>query len=97
MNNKKSWLMTRAFEKAGELKGDLLAAMAMPVETAEQKAAKVDAVKSIYDSLGVGEEAKQEIIRLNDMAMNLIAELGLEPEKAALLENYAKKLIGRAK
>ena len=89
--------MTRAFEKAGELKGDLLAAMAMPVETAEQKAAKVDAVKSIYDSLGVGEEAKQEIIRLNDMAMNLIAELGLEPEKAALLENYAKKLIGRAK
>ena len=39
----------------------------------------------------------QQGIRLNDMAMNCIPELGLEPEKAALLENYAKKLIGRAK
>ena len=97
MNNKKSWLMTRAFEKAGQMRGELLAAMALPVETAEQKAAKIEAVKAIYDSLGVGEEAKQEIIRLNDMAMNCIFGLGLEPEKAALLENYAKKLIGRAK
>ena len=97
VNNKKSWLMTRAFEKAGDMKGNLLAAMAMPVETAEQKDAKIQAVKAIYDTLEVGEEAKQEIIRLNDMAMNCITELGLEPEKAALLENYAKKLIGRAK
>ena len=97
VNNKKSWLMTRAFEKAGDMKGNLLAAMAMPVETTEQKDAKIQAVKAIYDTLEVGEEAKQEIIRLNDMAMNCITELGLEPEKAALLENYAKKLIGRAK
>ena len=71
--------------------------MAMPVETTEQKSAKIEAVKAIYDSLGVGEEAKQEIIRLNDRAMDCIAKLGLEPGKAALLENYAKKLIGRAK
>lgn len=97
VNNKKSWLMTRAFEKAGDMKGNLLAAMAMPVETTEQKDAKIQAVKAIYDTLEVGEEAKQEIIRLHDMAMDCITELGLEPGKAALLENYAKKLIGRAK
>ena len=97
VNNKKSWLMTKAFEKAGESRAELLAAMEMPVETAEGRSAKVEAVKKIYDRLGVGEEAKQEIIRLHNQAMGYVAQLGLEPEKAALLENYAKKLIGRTK
>ena len=67
------------------------------VMTDEQKAAKIAAVKNIYAALEVGEEAKQEIIRLHAQAMGHIAQLGLEPEKAALLENYAKKLIGRTK
>lgn len=97
VNNKKSWLMTKAFEKAGESRAELLAAMEMPVDTAEGRSAKVEAVKKIYDRLGVGEEAKQEIIRLHNQAMGYVAQLGLEPEKAALLENYAKKLIGRTK
>lgn len=97
VNNKKSWLMTKAFEKAGESRAELLAAMEMPVETAEGRSAKVEAVKNIYDRLGVGEEAKQEIIRLHNQAMGYVAQLALEPEKAALLENYAKKLIGRTK
>lgn len=97
VNNKKSWLMTRAFEKAGESRAELLAAMEMPVEAAEGRSAKVEAVKNIYDRLGVGEEAKQEIIRLHNQAMGYVAQIGLEPEKAALLENYAKKLIGRTK
>ena len=97
VNNKKSWLMTRAFEKAGESRAELLAAMEMPVDTAEGRSAKVEAVKNIYDRLGVGEEAKQEIIRLHNQAMGYVAQLALEPEKAAHLENYAKKLIGRTK
>ena len=98
LNNKKNWLTTRAFEKAtGEIREQLLAAMEMPVETEEQKSAKIAAVKDIYAALEVGEEAKQEIIRLHAQAMNHIAQLGLAPEKAALLENYAKKLIGRTK
>lgn len=97
VNNKKSWLMTRAFEKAGESRAELLAAMEMPVDTAEGRSAKVKAVKNIYDRLGVGEEAKQEIIRLHNQAMGYVAQLALEPEKAAHLENYAKKLIGRTK
>ena len=37
VNNKKSWLMTRAFEKAGERRDELVAAMAMPVDTDDQK------------------------------------------------------------
>ena len=97
VNNKKSWLMTRAFEKAGNLRDSLLEAMAMPVESAEQRSAKIDAVKGIYDRLEVGEEAKQEIVRLHSQAMEYVAWLGLSPEKASLLEDYAKKLIGRSK
>mgnify|MGYP002512605772 CR=1 FL=1 len=98
LNNKKNWLTTRAFEKAsGQVREQLLAAMEMPIETEEQKAAKIAAVKDIYAALEVGEEAKQEIVRLHAQAMDHITQLGLEPEKAALLENYAKKLIGRTK
>ena len=98
LNNKKNWLTTRAFEKASDaVREQLLAAMEMPIETEEQKAAKIAAVKDIYAALEVGEEAKLEIVRLHAKAMGHIAQLGLEPEKAALLENYAKKLIGRTK
>ncbi len=98
VNNKKSWLMTRAFEKADEqTRGQLLAAMEMPVGTDEEKAAKVAAVKEIYASLDVEEEAKQEIARFHGQAMEYAAQIGLAPEKSALLEDYAKKLIGRSK
>ena len=98
LNNKKNWLTTRAFEKASEqVREQLLAAMEMPIETEEQRAAKIAAVKDIYAALEVGEEAKQEIVRLHTQAMEHISQLGLVPEKAALLENYAKKLIGRTK
>lgn len=97
VNNKKSWLMTRAFEKIGDRRGELLAAMAMPVSTEEEKAAKIAAVKSIYAELGVGEEAKQEIIRLHSQSLAHAEALNLKPEAYTSLENYAKKLIGRTK
>ena len=97
VNNKKSWLMTRAFDKAGSLREALLEAMAMPVGTPEERSAKIDTVKEIYDRLEVGEEAKQEIVRLHGLAMEYVAQLELPSEKAALLEDYAKKLIGRTK
>lgn len=97
VNNKKSWLMTRAFEKAGERRDELIAAMAMPVGTDEEKEAKIAAVKDIYEALNVGEEAKNEITRLHAQALAHAAALNLQPEAYELLDNYAKKLIGRTK
>ena len=98
LNNKKNWLTTRAFEKASEqVRQELFAAMAMPVDTEQQKEAKIAAVKAIYAALGVGEEAKQEIVRLHGQAMDYIAQLDLAPAKADMLINYAKKLIVRTK
>ena len=97
VNNKKSWLMTRAFEVAGGRREELVAAMAMPAGTDSEKEAKIAAVKSIYAALRVGEEAQKEIIRLHSQALAHVTELNLQPEAFALLENYAKKLIGRTK
>ena len=69
VNNKKTWLLTRAFEKAGDMRGRLLEAMGMPVENDGQKALKIAAVTGIYEELGVGEDARQEIIRLHGQAL----------------------------
>ena len=97
VNNKKTWLLTRAFEKAGDMRSDLLAAMSIPVTDAEHKAAKIDAVKGIYDALGIGDDAKLEIIRLHSQALCYLKQLNLSPEKEQLLHSYAAALIGRNK
>ena len=97
LNNKKTWLLTKAFEKAGDMREELLDAMDLPMNSEEHKLAKVEAVKRIYDILGVGEEAKLEIIRLHSQALGHISQLRLAPEAEALLQNYAAKLIGRNK
>lgn len=90
--------MTRAFEKADEhVRRQLLDAMAMPVDTDKEKEAKIIAVKNIYSDLSVGEEAREEISRLHSQAMSYVQELRLPSDAALLLENYAKKLIGRTK
>lgn len=97
VNNKKSWLMTRAFEKAGDLRDSLTKAMQMPISTEEEKAAKISTVKDIYEKLGVGDDAKEEIQRLHALAMSHIESLNLTEEKSAALRNYATTLIGRNK
>ena len=97
LNNKKTWLLTKAFEKAGDMREELLSAMDMPMDSEADKQTKVEAVKRIYETLRVGEEAKQEIIRLHSQALGYVSQLGLAPEAETLLQNYAAKLIGRNK
>ncbi len=97
VNNKKSWLMTHAFEVAGERRGELLEAMGMPVGSEEEKAAKIAAVKRIYEELGVGEKAKEEIVRLHESAMGYARRLNPAPEGYEMLHNYAAMLLGRSK
>ena len=98
LNNKKTWLMIKAQEKASAEEFEALhKAMEMPIETEEQKEAKIAEVKRIYDALNVGEEASQEIVRLHEQAMGYVAGLGISEEAATLLRNYAAALIGRKK
>ena len=98
INNKKTWLMIRALEKAEPAeKSALEKAMDMPIETDEEKAAKIAAVIGIYEALGIREEAKQEIVNLHEQAMGYVAQLGIQEEAADLLRSYATSLIGRNK
>lgn len=108
INNKKTWLMTQALRKGGEMekagtidphygRTGLLQAMEMGIGTGQERNAKIDRVKEIYDALGVGEDAHNEIVRLHAKAMESAGMLGLPEEKYALLHSYAEKLLGRTK
>ena len=67
------------------------------MDSEADKQAKVEAVKRIYETLRVGEEAKQEIIRLHSQALGYVSQLGLAPEAETLLRSYAAALLGRQK
>lgn len=97
VNNKKSWLTIRAMEKADDAqKTGLLEAMAMPVGTPEEKTAKIAAVRSYYDALGVDADAKAEILRLHGSAMDYARKV-CSGERLEILQSFARKLVGRTK
>ncbi len=95
LNNKKSWLLTRALEKAGTER--FAEALAMPISTDEEKEAKIAAVKKLYEELGIGEEAKEEIRRFHNQAMGYVEKLNLGKIKSEMLHRYADMLLGRRK
>lgn len=98
VNNKKTWLMIRAMQKGSAAEAaELREAMAMPVDSAEEREAKIAKVKEIYDAVGVGEDARKEIVRLHSCAMESAAKLGLPEDRYALLRSYAEKLLYRTK
>ena len=98
LNNKKTWLMIKAQTNASnEDLAALKEAMEMPIESDEEKSAKIATVKALYAKLGVGEEAKHEIVRLHSSAMEYVSRLNLAPEGHAALHHYADTLLGRDK
>ena len=101
VNNKKSWLLTRALETVAD-KDALLQAMTLPVGTAGEQAAKIAAVRALYDAAGVGDDARAEVRRLSDEALDAIrgldAVIGLPGTEAFdRLRDFAGRLVSRAK
>lgn len=92
INNKKCWLTIKATELDEEA---MDIAMSMPVETEEQKAAKIKTVKDIYVRLGVDKMAEKEIVRLTDEALQYAESLDLGNVRFEMLKRFADKLIGR--
>lgn len=95
--NKKSWLTTRALEKADEaLHQAIIDVSDMPVETSEQKAAKIEKMMALYEKLHIEEDAKYEIIRLTEQALGHAATVftGVRYE---MLRRFADRLVGRVK
>ena len=96
VNGKKSWLTVRTLEKTAD-KAAFLAAFALPADTPEQKAAKIAAVKEIYLQNGVDADAKAEIVRFTERAMQAVSGVGFSPLKLETLHRFAERLVGRAK
>jgi len=96
VNGKKSWLTVRTLEKTPD-KAGFLAAFALPADTPEQKAAKIAAVKEIYLQNGVDTDAKAEIVRFTEQAMQAVAGVGFDSRKLGILRDFAEKLVCRAK
>ena len=96
VNGKKSWLTVRTLEKTAD-KAAFLTAFALPADTPEQKAAKIAAVKDIYLQCGVDRDAKEEIVRFTDRALDAVAGLGFGTLKLEVLRRFAERLVGRVK
>lgn len=92
INRKKCWLTIRAAELDEPAMDE---AMAMPVDTDAQKAAKIKAVKDIYVRLGVDRMAQEEIVRLTEEAMDAVEDLDLGKVRYEMLKRFADKLVGR--
>ena len=92
VNNKKTWLLTKALETAKD-RGRLKSIMALPVEEETDKARKVALMRAEYDKLGIPQAAAQEIRRLSDLALEEIADIPGND----ILKEFSEKLIGRAK
>ena len=96
VNGKKSWLTVRTLEKTAD-KAAFLAAFALPADTPEQKAAKIAAVKEFYLQYGVDDDAKAEIVRFTQRAMDAVSGAGFSPLRLETLHRFAERLVGRAK
>lgn len=96
LNAKKSWLTIRALEKASDRKA-FLAAFGAVASTPEEKAAKIASVKTMYDALGVSDDALAEIRRFSDRAMDALEGSAICDEGKAALKEFADALVGRVK
>ena len=96
LNEKKSWLTVRAMENTSDKEG-FLKEFTAKAGTPEEKAAKIDAVRNLYVALGVDKDAKAEIVRYSERAIEAVKDMNLSKECMAELENFVEKLVGRAK
>ena len=92
LNEKKSWLTIRAYEKGAE---GLTEALKAPAVTPEEKAAKITRVKAIYDSVDVAADARKAIKDLSTRAIFKGTDAAMGAEGHIALRNFADSLIGR--
>lgn len=92
VNNKKSWLITRAYEKTDRHKA-FSEMMSLPAGSHSEKASKIAFVKAEFNRLGVQDDAREEIDRLTRKALGHVEKM----EGYEALKDFADSLVGRAK
>lgn len=95
LNNKKTYLLINALNSGNkdlvlELKGWLNKEKYDPQE-------KINAVKSIYEKLGTGNETQLQAISFINNAIEILNQLDVDPERKKPLENIMFKLMYRDK
>ena len=91
--NKKTFLLIKAREKAqGKIKRELTEWLAVKKFNKKQK---VEAVKSIYNTLGVQTLAEKKVDQFFRKGFDNLERLSIHADARALLKNYAEALIGR--
>ena len=91
LNGKKSWLTVRAVELGAK---GLEEALADNTAAPEEKIARV---KTLYNSVGVAEEARKTIGELSAQAIGKAREATLPEGGLEALEHFAHALVGRVK
>lgn len=100
LNNKKTWLLTRTFEKIASdeaARANLLDAISMPTQTEQQCEDKIARVRDIYLKYNIDADAKAEISRLHSEAMSFAGKLPLSKLRLQMLSRFADSLLLRAK
>ncbi|MBQ0077261.1 MAG: polyprenyl synthetase family protein [Bacteroidales bacterium] len=99
VNNKKCWLTTEAQKRAAGTQTEAVLAAALESEADDpaQKSAKINAVRAIYDELGVPQAALDEIRRYSARALAALEGSGLDEACLGALERFADSLVGRVK
>lgn len=93
LNCKKSWLTLRAVEKSDD-PAALMQLFQKAWSTPEDGKAKIEAVRGVYDALGVPADARAEIARYSERALEALE--GLHADTTPL-KDFAERLVGRAK
>lgn len=96
VNCKKSWLTINAMEKVAD-KEAFAASFEAPAESSEEKAAKIARIKKVYEELGVAEDAKQEVLRFTQKALEAAGKAHPTERNMEVLQRFAESLVGRAK
>lgn len=91
VNGKKSWMITRAFDKSADPK----ALEELYSSTTLGAAEKIAAVRAEYSKLDVAKDALEEIKRYSVKAIDAVSSLGLDSEAETQLKDFVKALVGR--
>jgi len=92
VNNKKSWMLTRALEKTDD-KDRIFELMSLKADTKAEQVSKITFVKTIYNHLELAQDAQDEIKSLTTKALEAVSGIkGYE-----VLVRYADALVGRTK
>lgn len=94
IQQKKSWLAIKAMENGGE---KVRKALALQVQSPEEKAAKIELVRSYYLEYGIDLLARQEIESESLLAMKALENGHFSADALGLLDEFAGHLVGRAK